>query len=196
MTPVAIYRERQIRRAFRRTFYLYDDRIVVRDCRLFGDDIEQTADLVSYAPDPDRLRIRGTWFKSGLTLLVFSIMFGFVIHQAHDQREPRWGEVFMLLVGMVGLLLIIFGLPRVVYARFRGYRGSSTQPLDVAQAGPDRRQFGEFVNLISNQIRRAHETPQTPVAAGKLQTRPCMACGYDLTANVSGVCPECGVRAW
>jgi hypothetical protein len=22
----------------------------------------------------------------------------------------------------------------------------------------------------------------------------CLACGYDLTANVSGTCPECGTR--
>jgi hypothetical protein len=24
--------------------------------------------------------------------------------------------------------------------------------------------------------------------------RQCHVCGYDLTGNVSGVCPECGVR--
>ena len=31
-------------------------------------------------------------------------------------------------------------------------------------------------------------------AAGRRQRGQCFACGYDLTANVSGTCPECGSR--
>ena len=30
--------------------------------------------------------------------------------------------------------------------------------------------------------------------AQRLDGGHCQSCGYDLTGNVSGVCPECGVR--
>jgi hypothetical protein len=39
-------------------------------------------------------------------------------------------------------------------------------------------------------IDRPYELRQERLAQGQ-----CPGCGYDLTGNVSGVCPECGVEA-
>jgi hypothetical protein len=35
---------------------------------------------------------------------------------------------------------------------------------------------------------------QLPSQRRKRRSRYCSICGYDLKANVSGVCPECGTR--
>ena len=40
------------------------------------------------------------------------------------------------------------------------------------------------VSAVSRAARRQILRPQ--------KVRACLACGYDLTSNVSGVCPECG----
>lgn len=47
--------------------------------------------------------------------------------------------------------------------------------------------FGAYpaVALVRNPARRRHR---------RMQRNQCLTCGYDLTGNVSGVCPECGAR--
>ncbi|MCG3132419.1 MAG: hypothetical protein FLDDKLPJ_03258 [Phycisphaerae bacterium] len=52
------------------------------------------------------------------------------------------------------------------------------------------------VALIPGRLLRRIRPPRErdPVRRGRYPRGLCHACGYDLTGNVSGACPECGAR--
>lgn len=49
--------------------------------------------------------------------------------------------------------------------------------------------------------RRRHDALDLPSSSGlrrqrRARLKQCLECGYDLTGNVSGVCPECGTPVY
>ena len=116
----------------------------------------------------------------------------------YDPTVARWVVYFLLSVALVGLLAILLGVASHLYW------GASPRP------GGDYYLFGRELPAPLGAMLWASIKPLlvlTPAAAAWAAYRcvrakraersagQCTACGYDLTGNVSGVCPECGTHA-
>ena len=86
-------------------------------------------------------------------------------------------DVRRLLLALVVLLLTSIPIGIVYEVAFGGF-------VDVRYLG-----FAFALAFILAVLRAALPNPQK---TDNGRTRFCPACGYDLTGNTSGVCPECG----
>jgi len=151
--PLARYDE--VRPNGRRTFELFKDRLVV-ESRSARVDKEITIMLADLRPEPNRLHVRPKEFGLGLLLLVASI--GLVIFAAlgrgpappADDKSIVW---FSLAGGFffVALVVLLKTSRKIEFIQFVSHHGNPL--LDVAHAGPQRAQFGSFVDTLICQIR-------------------------------------------
>jgi hypothetical protein len=149
--PIGSYVERLVQVG--RVFELYPDRIVVAAKWWWGRPFETTVSLKSLQPDCSYQLIRYRLFKHGV--LAFAI--GVALAVLCGRADGTWLEQVALVggwgVAALGLAVSVMTYPRIVFARFppRDGRGG----LDIAQSGPDRARFEEFVRLVQRQIRKA-----------------------------------------
>ncbi|MHB8899661.1 MAG: hypothetical protein ACYC6Y_13015, partial [Thermoguttaceae bacterium] len=96
--------------------------------------------------------IRYRLFKHGFLVAAIGAAVALLLGQADGTvlqqaaRAVGWG------IAALGLVTSAITWQRVVFARFspRSGRGG----LDIAQSGPDRQRFEEFLKLIQRQIRK------------------------------------------
>jgi len=137
---------------------------------------------VSNWPQPEKLRFQRTgedWrllypYRERMTRVVNTSLLGFTQLNGHI-------EMFLELDGSVMLL---------PYGR-DGYHWASTSPLAYLQFQFSLREIALAAAILPCfwTILRVRSRIRRQIA---LNRGLCRACGYDLTANASGVCPECG----
>jgi len=148
--PIGTYVERLVQVG--RVFELYPDRVVVSAKWWWGRPYQTTVPLASLSPDCVYQLIRYRLFKHGILALAIGVALavlcgrsdGTLLHQA--ALVGGWG------IAVAGLAISALTYQRVVFARFPRRAGGSG--LDIAQSGPDRQRFEEFVKLVQRQIRK------------------------------------------
>lgn len=101
--------------------------------------------------------------------------------------KRQWTAIFITIWAAAlianGLLLIVGWRLEVWFAPWR-HRFAEAWPIYGLTLVPALGVIAALVNLYAI-LRRRNEPP--PGA--------CRSCGYSMTGNVSGVCPECGTQA-
>ncbi len=119
---------------------------------------------------------------------------GRVLHKPSVVTELRF-RIFCLSPACLLLPSALWGiLSGLAYAQSPSFGLGSGKPAWLMS--PLITSFGSgwwlFVGVALLVVICALALRQVPDLAGMLQRPTCQACGYDLTGNVSGVCPECG----
>lgn len=150
MTQPIVYREVLARG--RRTFELFEDRVVVR-IRYPNQSAEITVPLASLRPTPNTIRLREWPFHVGICLIGVP----WVVHGV------RWGLagrvpssdalIFAVSIGIVGAVLCLYSLRKIEFASFVTHAGPPA--LDIGDAGPDRAAYRTFVDTLIDRIRAA-----------------------------------------
>ncbi len=156
---LASYREKQL--GVRRDFFLYEDRIVVRVRKLFGNESEFPIRLAFLNPDLGVLRIRSKHFNSALGCFVLGTSFAVInCYLAQLDRLSFTSPMFWIFaaIGCVGLGLIPFSFERVEFYSFRDVRRPEVSLLDIARRGPDVGHFEEFADQLRRQIRASRKS--------------------------------------
>lgn len=149
--PTATYRERQIE--VRRDFALYADRVEIACHWRLRQSFTATVRLDQLAPEYKLIRIRSRLYKLGMGMAFLGIVFSILSHFMPGAGKLPGVFPASFAVGVAGIALMAFTYRPVRFARFKNSEGRSA--LDVAETGPDKRQFEEFLKKIQQQIRRA-----------------------------------------
>ena len=144
----------------KRRFELHADRVSVSG-KGGGSTFETMVMLANLRPEPDKLWVRNRVFMLGIVMLLLSFVLFIGTVQSLQQNRQTPGFPIMqpsLAVGLliVGLAICTQTSAKVEFARFQSNAGIVL--LDVARAGPDRRKFQEFVELLVKQIRSNQES--------------------------------------
>lgn len=149
--PLAVYRERLLQ--VRREFKLYPDRVVVRAKWLTGRPYKNTIPLAGLNPKPTQAMIRQRLWKRTLSIGLLAAAAAVVFKRpGYEALQPWLINIFYGLFIFFGLLTLM-ALPKVLFIRFVS-RHEKTPGLDIAKAGPDKRNFEAFVEQIRKQIRK------------------------------------------
>lgn len=135
------------------------------------------------------------------------------------RRMMKWGGLFGCFTFMVSWCLSIYGYVDLNYGRFNIAAQCGGLKV-IQQRGPHehltRLEYSWFQNSCLRLVPHAMSTPSMKIwlfvpfwlpffafaiptiillLHGRLKTEGCcLECGYDLTGNESGVCPECGTE--
>ncbi len=150
--PIATYRERLLQ--VRRDFMLFPDRIIVEARWLNGRRYRNTIPLHSLNPKPQQTMRRQRIFRRTLTIALLSAATAVVISRPGYEILHPW------LAYILYALFVFFGIvtlrawPKVLFIQFAS-RQEEKPGLDIARAGPDKRNFDTFIEQIRKQIRKA-----------------------------------------
>ncbi|NLF68262.1 MAG: hypothetical protein GX575_04315 [Candidatus Anammoximicrobium sp.] len=135
-----------------RVFELYPDRVVVTARWWWGRPYQTTVPLTSLSPDCAFQLIRYRLFKHGILALAIGVALAMLSGRADDLLVQQAGSIVGWAIALAGLALSAATYPRVMFARFSRRAGGGG--LDLAQSGPDREHFEEFVKAVQRQIRK------------------------------------------
>jgi hypothetical protein len=150
-SPLGTYVERLVQVS--RVFELYPDRVVVTARWWWGEPFTTTVLLASLSPDYVYQLIRYRLFKHGVLAFAVGVALAMLFGRSDGTLLQQAALIGGWGITGIGLALAGLTFRRVVFARFppRAGRGG----LDIAQSGPDRGRFEEFVKLVQRQIRKA-----------------------------------------
>lgn len=149
-SPIGTYVERLVQVG--RVFELYPDRVVVSAKWWWGRPYLTTVPLASLSPDCVYQLIRYRLFKHGILALAIGVALAVLAGRPDGSLAEQAALVGGWTIAAAGLALSAVTYPRVMFARFPRRVGGSG--LDIAQSGPDRERFQQFVKLVQRQIRR------------------------------------------
>ena len=135
-----------------RVFELYPDRMVVTAKWWWGRPYQTTVPLASLSPDCVFQLIRYRLFKHGILALAIGVALAVLAGRSDGSLVQQAALVGGWTIALAGLTLSAVTYPRVMFARFPRRAGGSG--LDIAQSGPDRERFEEFVKRVQRQIRK------------------------------------------
>ena len=149
-SPMETYVERLVQVG--RVFELYPDRVVVCAKWWWGRPYETTVPLASLNPNCVYQPIRYRLFKHGILALAIGVALAVLFGRSDGTLFHQAALVGGWVIAAAGLAIGAITYQRVMFARFppRAGRGG----LDIAQSGPDRERFEEFVKLVQRQIRK------------------------------------------
>ena len=135
-----------------RVFELYPDRMVVTAKWWWGRPYQTTVPLASLSPDCVFQLIRYRLFKHGILALAIGVALAVLGGRSDGTLLQQAALVGGWVIAVAGLAISAVTYQRVMFARFSRRAGGSG--LDIAQSGPDRERFEEFVKLVQRQIRK------------------------------------------
>ena len=135
-----------------RVFELYPDRVVVSAKWWWGRPHETTVRLATLSPDCVFQLIRYRLFKHGILALAIGVALAVLAGRSDGDVLQQAALVGGWAIAVAGLAISAVTYQRVMFARFSRRAGGSG--LDIAQSGPDRERFEEFVKLVQRQIRK------------------------------------------
>ena len=149
-SPLDTYVERLVQVG--RVFELYPDRVVVSAKWWWGRPYQTTVPLASLSPDCVYQPIRYRLFKHSILALAIGIALVLLFGRPDGTWLQQAALVGGWAIAAAGLAIAAMTYQRVMFARFppRAGRGG----LDIAQSGPDRERFEQFVKLVQRQIRK------------------------------------------
>ena len=149
-SPIGTYVERLVQVG--RVFELYPDRVVVSAKWWWSRSYETTEPLATLSPDYLPQHIRYRLFKHGLLAFAIGAALAVLFGRSDGTLLRQAALVGGWAIAVIGLVISGLTYRRVVFARFppRAGRGG----LDIAQSGPERERFTEFVKLVQRQIRK------------------------------------------
>lgn len=150
-TPLATYRERLLQ--VRRRFELYPDRVEVHAKWLFGRQFRSTIMLADLKPQTTEFRIRQRLLKRAIPVTALAAAAAVVLNRPGYEAIQPWAIYGLYAIAVLGGLVILMTWPKVPFVRFPSRR-DKRPGLDIARAGPDETNFGEFVEQIRRQIRK------------------------------------------
>ncbi len=149
-SPIGTYAERLVQVG--RLFELYPDRVVVTARWWWGRPIVTTVSLASLNSDYQFQFIRYRLFKHGLLIAAIGVAVALLLGRTDGSFLQQAARVGGWAIMAFGLATSVMTYQRVVFARFAARAGRGG--LDVAQSGPDRNRFEEFLKLVQRQIRK------------------------------------------
>lgn len=149
-SPIGTYVERLVQVG--RVFELYPDRVVVSAKWWWRRPFETTVPLASLSPDCVYQLIRYRLFKHGILAFAIGVALAVLFGRSDGTLFQQAALVGGWGIAAVGLAISAVTYQRVVFARFLRRAGGGG--LDIAQSGPDRARFEEFVRLTQRQIRK------------------------------------------
>ena len=150
MDPIATYTERLLQ--VRRTFTLYDDKVVVDAHWLLRGHFRSTIPLASLTRDVKEHYIRNKLFKTGgLIAAVGVILVAWTVYPRLTWPPPIV-TIIGAIIAIVGLVLSALTYPKVLFVHFETREGKPA--LDIGRVGPDKARFNEFIMRIRKQIRK------------------------------------------
>jgi len=150
MNPIAKYSE--VRFDGKRTFELFEDKVIVRGKATFKSDFETAISLASLLPSFARVRIRHSAFFGGIWLMVGSWILAYIVG-AISQKDPSEVVCYLGCMGFMGLFLSLVTAKKVEWVRFSTDAGMIV--LDIARAGKEADKLDSFVETLLSQIRIA-----------------------------------------
>ena len=156
MEPLGNYRD--VRIEGKRTFELFEDRLLVRGYVSLKSDFEFAFPLHVLNPSWSRIRIRSNVFQVGMMFFGAGLGIGTGAWQLHG---PTYFAVLALSLGLAGVFMLLVTARKIEYAVFQNRSGVSV--VTMARTGPDAEKFDTFVNLLAEKITQAKPPP---VAAG------------------------------
>ncbi len=149
--PLSTYTERLPQ--VKRVFHLFADRVEIAARWTLGRDYRITVRLENLTPQFKLQSVRNRWFKKSIMIGSLAIAVAVVFSRGD---YPDWVRRNALLgwgVAAVCALVTAITFRRRRFARFSSTDGRPG--LDIFDAGPDRRNFDEFLREIQKCIRRA-----------------------------------------
>ena len=149
-SPIGTYVERLVQVG--RVFELYPDRVVVSAQWWWGRPYVTTVPLSSLSPDCLYHHIRYRLFKHSILVFAIGVALVVLLGRSAGGWAQQAGMVGGWAITGLGLSLAVMTYQRVLFARFPPRTGRGG--LDIAQSGPDRERFQEFVKSVQRQIRQ------------------------------------------
>lgn len=136
----------------RRTFELFDDRIIVR-VQYPNYSAELTVPLSNLSSMPNTVRHREWPFNVGLILLICPWLMP-VLQWISSEKPPAINSLIIACsLGFVGAIMCLYCIRKIEFASFVTHTG--TVALDIGDAGPDRARFRTFVDQLLERISAA-----------------------------------------
>jgi hypothetical protein len=139
----------------RRSFELYPDKIVVKGRRSGGDDFVMALPLQALVPEYSTFRIRSPHSRRAFIVFCVSLAFLWALSMPPPDRFSTLFLVAFAGLGATCLVASIYHLPRYKIYRFLNKDGVFV--FDVIESKSDKERCLEFVETISEAIRRAKE---------------------------------------
>ena len=147
MNAPIIYREVLARG--RRTFELFDDRVLVR-VQYPNNSSELTVDLSNIRPTPNTVRIRQWPFNHGL-MATFCPWSYVGAKYVFSGIAPSTDAITIAgAISFVGAVICLYCIRRIEFSSFVTHAGIVV--LDVGDAGPDREIYRSFVDDLIQRI--------------------------------------------
>lgn len=152
MNPIATYTEARF--DGKRTFHLFEDKVIVRGKATLGGDFETAIPLASLTPSFARLRSRHRAFFGGIWIMVGSSILAYVVG-AISQKNSSEVVGFFCALGIAGLVLLLATAKKVEWVQFNTDAGVTV--LTIARAGKEKDKFDSFVEALTSQITVARD---------------------------------------
>ena len=135
-----------------RVFELYPDRVVVSAKWWWGRPYVTMVPLASLSADCLYQRIRYRLFKHSILALAVGVALAVLFGRSDGTLLYQAAMVGGWALAMAGLVIAAMTYQPVMFAKFP--RRTGRGGLDIAQSGPDRARFEEFVKRVQRQIRK------------------------------------------
>jgi hypothetical protein len=152
MDPIATYNEARF--DGKRTFELFEDKVVVRGTTTFTSDFEVSVPLARIDPDFARLRLRNKNFWMGVWIMVVAWVLASIVGEVTDKAYHVVG--ILVGIGLVGILIAAATARKVEWVQFKTDGG--VVAFDLARAGKEKNRLDSFVETLLAQISIAKDS--------------------------------------
>lgn len=155
MSPVATYHERRFEG--KRRFQLFEDTIVVDGKDYFSNEFETTISLHAIDPNHGWLKTRtaGFWVTAPLTALISIPLYCLACALFDDSKYMLMSFIAAGLLAIYLTLGVI--IRKIEFSSFQNEQGVIV--LTIGRVGPDKKQYDEFVKLLTHQIKTVRGVP-------------------------------------
>ena len=145
----------------RRTFELFPDRVFIK-VRYPNYSAEVTVLLADLRPNPNIVYQREWPFQVGIVLLAGAAIMGIYAFSLPD-KAINYLSTRALPFAIVGGVMFFYSFRKIMVTSFVSHLGIAL--LDVADAGPDRRQYHDFLTELQARVTANQNKASQPTDA-------------------------------
>ena len=158
MEPLMTYHEQRFEG--KRTFLLFNDRLVIRGNETFSTAYEQTIRLEWLCCEFDRISYRSPSFFAGVKLAAGSFITVSVLHSGFGMPVGAYLTGLATVGVVAGLLLAFATRNRVGFAVFKSRGGADG--VSIGRSGKQVADYDAFIQRLVEQIKSCEPNPETP----------------------------------